>query len=60
MKSATYNKETGILEFILSGRVVINSQIIEGIKESDFILDSISNSVAPEFIDNLEDFKSRE
>jgi hypothetical protein len=56
MKSGRYNKETGTVEFILSGHVVINSQIVQGIKDSDFILESIPNSVAPEFLDNLGEF----
>jgi hypothetical protein len=53
-----YYVETGILEIVLAARVVITSRIIEGMEKSGLILESISLSVAPEFIDSLGDFLS--
>jgi hypothetical protein len=53
-----YYRDTGILEMVLAGHVVINAQIIEGMKKSGYILESVSNSVALEFVDRSHDFPS--
>ena len=45
-------QQTGILEIVLSGQVAITPQIIEGMRKSGYILQSIFNSVDPESIDS--------
>ena len=55
-KSIRDYPETGILEIELARKVVITPLFIEGMKESGYILQSVSNSVAPELIDCIADF----
>jgi hypothetical protein len=52
IKSIRPYQETGILEIVLSGQVVITPQFVEGMRNSGYILQSISNSIDPEYIDS--------
>jgi hypothetical protein len=45
-------RETGIVEVVLGGRVVITAEMIEAMKESDYVLKAFYNSVDPESIDS--------
>jgi hypothetical protein len=53
-------RETGILEVVLAGRVVITAEIIEAMKKSGYLLKIFYNSVDPESIESgsLGDFQS--
>jgi hypothetical protein len=45
-------RETGIVEVVLGGRVVITAEMIKAMKESDYVLKAFYNSVDPESIES--------
>jgi hypothetical protein len=45
-------RTTGILKVVLAGRVVITAEMIEAMKESDYVLKMVYNSVDPESIES--------
>jgi hypothetical protein len=53
-------RETGILEIVLAGRVVITAEIIEAMRKSGYLLKIFYNSIDPESIESssLVDFQS--
>jgi hypothetical protein len=48
--------ESGIVEMVVDGRVTIHAQIIEGMEETRYKLETFRPSTDPEYIDNLGDF----
>jgi hypothetical protein len=60
IKSIQLYRETGILEIVLAGRVVITAEIIEAMRKSGYLLKIFYNSVDPESIESgsLGDFQS--
>jgi hypothetical protein len=50
--------ESGIIEMVADGQVIIFAEIIEGMKKSEYILESIYPRIPPELIDYIEDFQS--
>jgi hypothetical protein len=52
IKSIHLYRQTGILEMVLAGRVVITAEIIEAMKKSGYILKIFYNSVDPESIES--------
>ena len=43
----------GFLEIALDGFVVVTSKFLNGMKKSGFVFESISNSIDPEFLDEI-------
>ena len=58
IRSIHLYRETGIVEMVLAGRVIITAEIIEAMKKSGYILKIFYNSIDPELIDCMGDFQS--